>query len=196
MDAYLSITCHFIDNGERKTVILSCTEFNERHTAVNTSDKLTSLLQGWDISDKIVCVLRDNASAQLKALQIANLPHEGCFAHSLNLIVKETLLGSHVYQDIVKAARNIVKYFHHSVNASEILIQKQREQNVLQPLKLIVDVSTRWNSTYEMLNRLLHLKAVLPEAMEDASCPHPQLTSGDWALLLDVCSFATVQACN
>ena len=47
--------------------------------------------------------------------------------------------------------RRIVSHFHHSSKSSYILKQKQIDLHVSQ----LKDVTTRWNSTYYMIDRLL-----------------------------------------
>ena len=60
--------------------------------------------------------------------------------------------------------RKLVGHFKHSAIALTALKQKQEQLN-LEKHHLIQDVSTRWNSTYFMLDRLLeqrwHIYAVL-----------------------------------
>lgn len=50
--------------------------------------------------------------------------------------------------------KRIVSFFHHSVKASDKLCEIQ-DQNNMQKKKLIMDVETRWNSTFFMMNRFL-----------------------------------------
>jgi phage anti-repressor protein len=56
-------------------------------------------------------------------------------------------------------------------------------------LNLVLDVKTRWNSTYDMLHRLIHLrKAVDSIIIADIKLYRYKLEKPDWDLLDDVMS--------
>ena len=56
----------------------------------------------------------------------------------------------------VGKGRKLVSFFliHHTSNVNDILLEKQLLLGDETPLKLIMDVVTRWNSTYSMLERI------------------------------------------
>ena len=67
---------------------------------------------------------------------------------------------------MVAACRKLVGHFRHSVVAMEAL--RSQQAKVGQPkLKFIQDVSTRWNSTYYMLSRLLALSSEASAVLSD-----------------------------
>lgn len=52
---YIAITFHFIDkNFVLKSVLLSCLEFSEIHTSQNLSLKIKSVIQEWNLENKII----------------------------------------------------------------------------------------------------------------------------------------------
>ena len=57
---------------------------------------------------------------------------------------------------LIGAVKKIVSHFSHSVVATEALKNKQQQMNITAK-KLINSCPTRWNSTYEMLQRVLKL---------------------------------------
>lgn len=60
--------------------------------------------------------------------------------------------------------RRIVTFFHKSSTAAELLKQKRR-MLALPDHKLIQDVTTRWNSSYDMVQRYLELQAAVYAAL-------------------------------
>ena len=60
------------------------------------------MLESWNIPQEHVhIVISDNASNMVRAMQEASLAHFGCFAHSLQLVVKDRLLSQRAIADII-----------------------------------------------------------------------------------------------
>ncbi len=116
----------------------------------------------------------DNASNNLKFIQFLiesgelenEEYHVRCFAHVLNLCVQEAL-GS--FMDKLENLRKIIKHIRLSNLLSEKL-QKRCEEYKITSVKLILDVPTRWNSTFMMVERALKLisplKSLIPEVID------------------------------
>lgn len=114
---------------------------------------LLNLIDKWNINiENIVVVVSDNAANIKKAIVDAfgadkYLP---CFAHSLNLVLARIIDEDEVVKSFCAKIKNIVTYFKKSVIATD---QLRLHSN----LKLIPSVETRWNSTYNMLERFIQL---------------------------------------
>ena len=62
-DGYIGVTAHYIDiNWNRVNATVGCSLFNERHTALDISRKLSDICNDWSIRDKIITVTRDNGA--------------------------------------------------------------------------------------------------------------------------------------
>lgn len=163
-ESYIAITAHFIDNNFiLQSYLLDCCKFSENHTAENLRNQLLVLTKEWNIEKKICAVVTDNAANIKAAVRMTGWNHFSCFAHSLNLVVQSSVKNINNIQVKVKA---IVEYFHRSTVASEKLnkLQQQMNSNPI-PLKLKMDVITRWNSIYHMFQRLCDLQEPVEAAI-------------------------------
>ena len=152
---YITVTCHFISsNWELHSAVLDTLLVDTDHTAENLATELTSVTNEWEITDKIVCVVTDNASNIVAAVRLNGWKHMPCFAHTLNLIVQDSINGDSQLTEIQKKCRNIVSYFHRSSKATNKLLTIQNRLK-LEPHKLVQDVETRWNSLFYMFERMI-----------------------------------------
>lgn len=106
-----------------------------------------------------------------------------CFAHTLNLIVRESLKP---IQGILAKVKNVAEYVHRITVASERLKATQKQMG-LEELKLKQDVITRWNSTYYMLKRFWLQKEAIIATLALVNPSLPTLTLEEWDIIKDVC---------
>ena len=193
-ESYLTVTAHYIDRSwELQAFVLETLPFPERHTGVNIADKLKVLAERWEIKDSVMMVSHDQGSNMKAAMEIlnekCNWKSLHCAAHCLQLCI---LAGFSInaIDRLLSAAKKIVAHFHHSVVASEALKQKQTQMS-MSGKKLVTSCVTRWNSTYEMLDRLLKLRWPITAVLSDAevtkvSDRYLDLKSEQWTLAEDL----------
>ncbi|KAK2436004.1 zinc finger BED domain-containing protein RICESLEEPER [Trifolium repens] len=162
---YMTVTAHYVDQDWKlNSKLLSFCHLDNAHTGVELSGKLFGALKDWGIDRKIFSLTLDNASSNdnmiKKLKQRLNLQdallckgkyfHVRCCAHILNLIVQDGLKAA---GDALHKIRESVKY----VKASEGRLREFRKciQEVhldnVEGGFLRLDVCTRWNATYMML---------------------------------------------
>ncbi len=95
----------------------------------------------------------DNASNIRNVFKIHNIPHTGCFAHTIILSVGKALEDTSV-KNVLGKTRSLVPTFKTSYLKTEDLHKNEKLKD-LHDVQLIQDVATRWNSVYYMIERLL-----------------------------------------
>ncbi len=126
------------------------------HTGVNTADEIRSILTEFGLelnSAKKIYAVSDGASNMRKAVKILNIPHTICFAHCLHNCITSTFEEPEI-KELIAKSRSLIKHFRSSSKQTYAL-NKIQERCKFDPVKLKLDSETRWNSTWDMLNRLL-----------------------------------------
>ena len=109
---YVAVTCHFLPNDwELKSVVLETAQIEESHTAENIGATLVPITDKWNITEKVCCVITDNANNIVAAVRNNKWNHLPCFAHTLNLLVTNSLQEVPEISAILQRCKNIVSYF-------------------------------------------------------------------------------------
>ncbi|XP_055904989.1 zinc finger BED domain-containing protein 4-like [Eupeodes corollae] len=178
--SFIAVTAHYIDSESAQLCsnLLGCTEYNQSHSSDNMCAFLKDQISKWKIDQKVGAIVSDNAKNILSAVQKGNWRSIGCFAHLLNLVVQAALQN---IEDTLKKVKSVVEFFKRSTQALYKLKEIQSQMD-LPTLKLKQDVPTRWNSTYDMLDRILKIKnaviATLAIVRNELS-----LNNEDWDIL-------------
>lgn len=88
---FITVTAHFISpEWELKSVMLETFMTQETHTAADIAEELTTICNNWNILNKVCSVVTDKiANVTLAVTNSMKLCHLQCFAHTLNLVVKD-----------------------------------------------------------------------------------------------------------
>ena len=128
----------------------------ERHTAENLAANLQDAQNRWKFKSPIA--VSDNAANKVKAFKLLKWTRIFCFDYNLNFVVEASLQIREISEQISKC-RRVAEFFHSSPNSSHVL--KRKQQALLDEskwdLKVIHDISTRWNSTLDMIQRIIVL---------------------------------------
>ncbi|XP_024156351.1 zinc finger BED domain-containing protein RICESLEEPER 2-like [Rosa chinensis] len=160
---YMVLTAHFIDeNWVLHKRILNFIVI-PNHKGKTIGKLVESCLIGWGI-EKVFTIVVDNVSPNQVALdymkeKIGNWKelvlngqflHMRCCCHILNLIVKDVM---EELDSSIDAIRNCVKYIRSSPARLEKFRKCDLQEKVDSNVSIVpLDVCTRWNSTYFMLD--------------------------------------------
>lgn len=197
-DSFITLTAHFFDNNQKdlRTVVLCTKKLECKHTGIFSSEFMTKELQDWNILSKVIAIVTDGGANIKLAVRLMHIQHIPCTAHKLNLIVQQALQLSEngtteEQQDlelnaILKKCRNIVGFFKRSEVGNRMLVEKQKQLGVTQPLKVKQDIRIRWNSTLFMLERLIKLKEPLTIATFSLAEAPLSLDPDEWNIVEDI----------
>ncbi|KAG8240084.1 hypothetical protein J437_LFUL019643, partial [Ladona fulva] len=124
-----------------------------KYSIIHTTNNKRCLL-----SDKIVCIVRDNGRNIVSTLEGSPFEHISCLAHSLQLVIKDGILNKQMVKDLATKCR-----------MAQIQLNIKRH-------KLIQDEPTRWNSLLQMMRHLpvqkeavVHYNGILSNVFEKAT---------------------------
>ena len=118
----------------------------------------------------------------------SGMPSAGCLSHSLQLVIKSDLFGLPSVEKLIEKVKKVVSFANHS-DKFYLELRKQQRLHMEEgekELNLIQDVTTRWNSTFYMLERFLRLKIPLLSSMANSEDVKVEMRNDDWKLLTKV----------
>ena len=168
-ESFLGLTIHYIDQDWNfQQFLLDIIPFQIRHTGVNIVNTIVSVLNEFNLTNKTLALTTNNESAMVvcenklakefeQALNSFSFKHYHCSAHILNLAAK------HGMKIIDKEILNICKIMIRIKN-SVLLYNDLRELCNMEKLKYLrpeIDIETKWNSTFYMLQKFQRMKTAL-----------------------------------
>ncbi|KAL1223788.1 Zinc finger BED domain-containing protein RICESLEEPER 2 [Cardamine amara subsp. amara] len=166
--SYMCLTAHYIDEkwGLHKRIINFCIVDN--HAGETVGKMVEKCCIFWGIR-KVFTITVDNASSNDLALRYlkkkltswgttilgGEFLHMRCGAHILGLIVKDGLKEAH---GSILRIRSAVMYVRSSPSRLKRFKECLEIQKVESKAGLCLDVETRWNSTFMMLQAAVSLK--------------------------------------
>ena len=184
-EAYITVTCHEItpDFGFNN-FILATRELDVTHSGENIGGFVTEICQEFGIHGKTYYITTDNAANMGVAAQVSGLYRIRCFAHTLQLAVRDGLENVAPVQSLIKNARNLAKTVKKSTRLDKA-IEKHQVQLGKETKGVLRDVQTRWNSSFIMLERLLEIQTDVVSVLHTAEFQrhkHLLLSDNQWEL--------------
>ncbi|XP_077975170.1 zinc finger BED domain-containing protein 4-like [Styela clava] len=130
---------------------------------------------------KVHVFARDNGSNMVRGIADTGYDALPCFLHTLQLVLKDSILEQDVIKELLEQCKRIVSHFSHSALANNKLTKLQK-QHALPQHKLLNSVPTRWNSIYLMLERMFEQKVAIANYVLDT--PNlPTIDANKWNLM-------------
>lgn len=206
-DSYASLTCHYAVDFNYKTFTLGMVEVEGSHTSANLRTLLSDLTASWNIpgpqeeSTVKVFMVTDNARNLRSAIENTNWVHRPCFAHTLQLAIKDGIDQTENVKKVLAKGRSIVAHYSRSSVATARL-ENELKNKGLPCLKLIKHVDTRWSSELAMLERLMLLKEAVVAELTSSGADIDCYSNTEWKVVESVVgvlkpfSEATANACG
>ena len=183
------------DEWKMQEHLLAFKYLESEHDGVSLSKAMIEVLEDYGIADRLLGVTLDNASnnstmlAEVEKYYAANYPGSGfsvvwnqveCMAHVLNLAAQQILKGfkqpidSDTYDTSSDSADQLVSavsrlsFLCRKIRSSpklRRLMKKLCDEKNVKYLVPIIDVSTRWNSTYDMLVRAFEQRNIMSDVL-------------------------------
>lgn len=199
-DSYMAITCSYILDWKIKSPVLETKFLEERHYADYLADQMNESIRDWEIEDRVVAIVHDNASNIKNIGSIIDRKYLDvpCAAHTLQICINNAMgtnkISNNSISKAISAASRLVSHFHHSTVASNELLRRQKAMNGEDETayKLIQSVKTRWNSACDMFERLLKLRWPVVAVLGDrnftklSDARTLDLTNEQWCLIEDI----------
>ena len=186
-DAYMSLTCSFIDKNwrlHRYTPFVK--HFPGSHTGERIALELDEMIDELGLSSPNITKysVNDNASNQKKAIrESVYLTEYNCDLHTLQLQINDTFKDVDGMKHVLSKSKLIAKFTNQSPQAMEQL-KKECKKRKIAFKKPKNSQETRWNSAYTCMESILYLKPVLKDLMEvDDKWLEFSLNFREWKLL-------------
>ncbi|WVZ92646.1 hypothetical protein U9M48_038693 [Paspalum notatum var. saurae] len=214
---YLSVVAHYVNSNwelEKRLIRL----IDVKHSGSNIADRVNTVAEEYELSDKIFAITLDNASSNKTAMSFlkplfkgylgfelsateddeksdaqqelsAILLHQRCAYHIINLIVKCGLKRLKAYLDDFRTAINFLNSSNQRIAAYKSYCLSMG----VSPRKFGVDMDVRWNSTYLMLKYLVPHRSTFSVFIQTqyplSADGSPLLTNDHWYVAEKVLSF-------
>ncbi|CAJ0830078.1 287_t:CDS:2 [Entrophospora sp. SA101] len=164
---YLGVIATWLtSNFEFYEALLSCNHIPYPHSGETISAALFQIINEWHLSNTAFTIATDNGSNMIKGVRLlgekylSQIKRQPCAAHTLQLSV---LQGLKQCKSIHRRVKCLQAFFRLPKQAQRLREAQQSNQQLLEendysnPLDVLTDVKTRWNSTYYAWKRILEL---------------------------------------
>ena len=191
---YVGVNIHYISEGWKRVKInLCCKRFDDSHTGEALATFVSDLMHEWNIYEKVGVFVTDSASNMKKMFDYLPFERVDCGNHTLQLSINDEIFNMSSVETLAAKCRAVCKYQNKSTQFAQALVaaQAQDQGDVdnnsvrAQGLYLVQDVATRWNSTFDMMDRFYQLKRAVTRILNDPKWEQVNIHmyNSDWELM-------------
>ncbi len=97
------------------SAVLDAVRMVKSHTPDNIAQEIRLVYNKWNILDKIQSIVTDNAANMTAPIRQRNVRHTPCFAHTLNLVVQDSINNTEDVQKIKEEIDYCKSFFFFSI---------------------------------------------------------------------------------
>ena len=151
MKVFFGVTAHWISNWTIHECTIDFADISDiSHIGANLTNVLTKIIKDLGVPNKVLTVIANNTSNNdilFPNMQYTQIKQVQCFGHVLNLVVQDAL--GHI-SECITTLRKLLKKVKNSSQKLELLRKLCSSSDILE-VKPLIDIITRWNSTYKMI---------------------------------------------
>ncbi|CAM4658701.1 unnamed protein product [Leuciscus chuanchicus] len=184
---YMSLTIHFINDWTLCSRCLQTSYFPEDHTGEMIAQSLKEALQSWGLlEERQVCVTTDNATNNIKALQLNDWTRLQCFGHRLHLAIERGVKVPQVDRAVGVCKRVVLKPQDDDTQLTKdikvrilnYLNEKYADQSTQELLDMASLLDPRFKTTYIEAERVDYMKVKAAAEMESLAAEQSKSAEG------------------
>ncbi|XP_049416194.1 E3 SUMO-protein ligase ZBED1-like [Epinephelus fuscoguttatus] len=164
-DHYITVTVHYVVEAELREKVLHTRGVYVSQTGPAVAEEIDGILDDFGVRSKVVAVTVDNAANMDVAVRKMGVLKMGCFAHTLNIAAQKLYSVKNI-ANWSGRIRSVVLWLRRNSLAKPVLKEKQKLLG-LGDHSLILDVRTRWNSLFLMVERFIEQYPAIQAASRD-----------------------------
>ncbi|CAB5213019.1 unnamed protein product [Rhizophagus irregularis] len=195
--SYICVTATWLTSDfEFQEALLSCNHLSYPHTGEVICDELFQILENWDLTTTAFTIATDNGMNMVKAVRLLKenyleqIQHQSCVAHTLQLSVMEGLKQCKAFHRRIKSLQTFFCLLKQAerLHAAQQNPQTNSSKNeYVNPLEVLTDVKTQWNSTYLAWKRVLELHNFMRSVSTDLLSKSDQASQKEGEKLERLC---------
>ena len=203
--SYLTVTAHYITSSmAMREVTLLVQRMSESHTGQYVSDLLDMTISAWQADGRCFAIVTDNGANFVKAAGLASVEDKlRCACHTLQLALKDGMAADPALKQLCVDAQHVVVVIRRSsllrdeladIQADEVAaaeadaMESSDEKDPSRPLKLAMNVPTRFNSIHILFSRLQRVREAVEKICRTRAKDFDQraLTAEQWEQIAEV----------
>lgn len=164
-DHYLTVTAHSVKDCTLINKVLETRAVYESQTGEAIGSEILECLTKFTIAHKVRGITVDNAANMAAGARFLNIMRLPCFAHSMNISASK-LYNNTTFTRWLARIRSVVLWFKR-VHMAGVILKEKLAALELPNHSVILDVKTRWNSMYLMVERFAEIYPGLSAACRD-----------------------------